>query len=98
MPNKIKPDKEKIILSYIIEYPTHGPRRIANELTQQEIKISEAGVYNILRKKQLNHRLDRFFYAQEKSDNPVITKRYLQEVAKSKLGHIKAYYPGYHIF
>jgi hypothetical protein len=27
MPNQIKPDKEKIILNYIIEYPTHGPRR-----------------------------------------------------------------------
>ena len=28
MPNQIKPDKEKIILNYIIEYPTHRPRRI----------------------------------------------------------------------
>lgn len=30
--NQIKPDKEQIILNYIIEYPTHGPRRIADEL------------------------------------------------------------------
>ena len=48
MPNQIKPDKEKIILNYIIEYPTHGPRRIANELNQQDITISEAGIYNVL--------------------------------------------------
>ena len=81
MPNQIKPDKEKIILNYIIEYPTHGPRRIANELNQQDITIIEAGIYNVLRRK-LNHRLDRLFYAQDKSDNPLVTERYLREVAK----------------
>ena len=63
MPNQIKKDKEKIILSYIIEYPTHGPRRIANELKQQGMTISDTGVYNVLCRKQLNHRLDRLFYA-----------------------------------
>jgi len=74
MPNQIKPDKEKIILNYIIEYPTHGPRRIANELRQQGNTVSETGVYNVLCRKQLNHRLDRLFYAQEHSDNPIITE------------------------
>jgi len=63
MPNQIKKDKEKIILSYIIEYPTHGPRRITNELKQQGMTISDTGVYNVLCRKQLNHRLDRLFYA-----------------------------------
>jgi len=52
-------------------------------------------VYNVLKRKQLNHRLDRLFYAQDKSDNPVVTKRYLREVAKKKPAHINAYYPGY---
>ncbi|MDD5014493.1 MAG: helix-turn-helix domain-containing protein, partial [Atribacterota bacterium] len=94
MPNQKKPDREKIILNYIIEYPTHGPRRIANELRQQG-NISETGIYHVLCRKQLNHRLDRLFYAQEKSDNPVITERYLREVEKRKEHHIKAYYPGY---
>ena len=78
MPNQIKKDKEKIILNYIIEYPTHGPRRIANELRQQNIIISDTGVYNVLCRKQLNHHLDRLFYAQERSDNPVVTERYLR--------------------
>ncbi len=95
MPNQIKKDKEKIILNYIIEYPPHGPRRIANELRQQEIAISETGVYKVLRRKQLNHRLDRLFYAQERSDNPIITERYIREKAKRKENHIKDYYPGY---
>ena len=95
MPNQIKKDKEKIILNYIIDYPTHGPRRIANELRQQGNTVSETGVYNVLCRKQLNHRLDRLFYSQDKSDNPVVTERYLREVAKRKENHIKAYYPGY---
>ena len=46
-------------------------------------------------RKQLNHRLDRLFYTQEQSDNPVVTERYLREVAKRKPAHINAYYPGY---
>jgi transposase len=98
MPNQIKPDKEQVILNYKIEYPTHGPKRIANELKQQGMKISDTGAYQVLYRKQLNHRLDRLFYAQEKSDNLVITERYLREVEKRKESHIKAYYPGYHIF
>jgi len=95
MPNQIKPDKEQIILNYIINYPTHGPRRIANELRQQGITLSETGIYHVLCRKQLNHRLFRLFYAQEKSDSPIVTERYLREIEKRKEKHIHAYYPGY---
>ena len=63
MPNQIKPDKEQIILNYIIDYPTHGPKRITNELKQQNIMISDTGVYKVLYRKQLNRRLERLFYA-----------------------------------
>ena len=98
MPNQIKPDKEQFIYNYIRDYPTHGPRRISNELKAQGITISETGIYNALRRNGLNHRLDRLFYAQEHSDNPIITERYLKEVEKKEGVHIKAYYPGYHIF
>ena len=41
MPNKIRPDVELIIYNYIRDYPTHGPRRISNELKAQGITISE---------------------------------------------------------
>ncbi len=53
MPNQIKPDKEKIILNYIINYPTHGPKRIANELKQQGIAISRYRSLQGLKKKKL---------------------------------------------
>ena len=45
MPNQIKPEYETIIYNYIIDYPTHGPRRIAYELKVQGILISKTGVY-----------------------------------------------------
>ncbi len=96
MPNKIRPDIELIIYNYIRDYPTHGPRRISNELKAQGITISETGIYNVLRRGGLNHRLDRLFYAQEHSlSPPIITERYLREVEKKEEAHIKAYYPGY---
>jgi len=95
MPNQIKPNFEAIILNYIINYPTHEPRRIVNELRQQKIAISETGIYHVLKRKGLNHRLNRLFYAQEKSNNPIVTERYLREVAKRKPAHINAYYPDY---
>ena len=95
MPNQLNKNKEKIILNYIIEYPTHGPRRIANELRQQGNTVSETGIYHVLCRKQLNRRLERLFYAQEKSDNPLITERYLREKTKGKENHIHAYYSGY---
>ena len=72
-----------------------GYRRISNELKAQGITISETGIYNVLRRGGLNHRLDRLFYAQEHSNNPIITERYLKEVEKRKEPHIEAYYPGY---
>lgn len=95
MPNRIKPEYETIIYNYIIDYPTHGPRRISHELKVQGITISETGVYHVLTRRGLNHRLIRLFYAQEHSDNPVITERYLREIEKKKETHIEAYYPGY---
>ena len=37
-------------------------------------------------------------FAQEKSNNPVITEKYIREIAKRQRTHISDYYPGYHIF
>ena len=76
-PNQIKKDKEQIILNYIINCFTHGPRRIANKLKQQEVVISDTGVYNILRRKSLNYHLvlTEFSMLKEESNNPVATKR-----------------------
>lgn len=62
MPNKIRPDKEKAILDYVVMYPGHGPERIANELKCKGIKISDCGVYNILKRHGLNRKLARILF------------------------------------
>jgi transposase len=64
MPNQIKPEYKTIIYNYITDYPTHGPRRISNELKAQGVIISETGVYNVLKRKGLNRLLARIFYVQ----------------------------------
>jgi hypothetical protein len=91
-------EKTTILYNYIRDYPTHGPRRISNELKAQGTLISETGIYHVLRRRGLNKRLDRLFYTQEHSDNPVITERYLREKAKKEETYIGAFHPGDHIF
>lgn len=79
VPNQIKPGKEQIICNYMLNYPRHGSERIANELVTQGTTISPYGVRNVLKRKILSRHLDRLFYAQKCSDNPVILKHHLRE-------------------
>jgi len=92
MPNKTKPDKENIILSYIVNYPSHGPKRIANELSAKGVMISDTGVYNVLKRNGLNKKIDRLFHMEKMLGHPVITENIIREASKSK--HIDADYPG----
>ena len=74
---QIKPDKEQMIYNYIIiDYPNHGPSRISNEIATQGINIKASGIYNVLRRKDLNHPLYILFYAQNKSDIFFIIERH----------------------
>lgn len=70
---------ETITYKYIVSYPTHGLKIISNELKTQGILFSETGIYNVLKRKRLNCRIDWLFYAQKYSNNPVLTERYTKE-------------------
>ena len=66
MLNKIKGEIEKEIPSFVREYPTYGPVRIANELkriTKGKISYSYGGIYNVLLRNNLNRKYDRMLYA-----------------------------------
>ena len=62
MPNQIGPHLEHRILAYSLAYPGQGPRRITAELRRPKwggIRVSEHGVWLVLRRFNLNTRAKR---------------------------------------
>lgn len=63
MPNQIGPHLEHRILAYSLAFPGQGPRRISAELARAKwggIRISEHGVWLVLKRFNLNTRSKRF--------------------------------------
>jgi transposase InsO family protein len=62
MPNQIGPHLEGRIIAFALGHPGYGPRRISAELAREKwggIKISEHGVWRVLRRVGLNTRAKR---------------------------------------
>ena len=62
MPNQIGPHLEQRILAFSLGHPGYGPRRISAELARRKwggIRISEHGVWRVLRRVGLNTRSKR---------------------------------------
>jgi transposase len=59
MPNEIGPHLEQRVIAFCLGHPGYGPRRIAAELRREKwggIRISEHGVWRVLRRVGLNTR------------------------------------------
>lgn len=96
MPNQIKKEVEREILDYVKEYPTYGPERIANELkriTDNRISYTGGGIYNVLKRNDLNRRFERLLYAEEHG-NGIFTDLLQKEVEKRKENRVETCYPG----
>ena len=62
MPNQIGPHLEQRVIAFCLAHPGYGPRRIAAELARAEwgaVRISEHGVWRVLRRYNLNTRAKR---------------------------------------
>jgi transposase InsO family protein len=62
MPNQIGPHLEERIVAFSLGHPGYGPRRISAELAREKwggIRISEHGVWRVLRRVGLNTRAKR---------------------------------------
>ena len=59
MSNSTRSDVVERITEFIKDYPTYGPDRIANELGGI---VCSATVYNILRRRGLNRKIDRLLF------------------------------------
>lgn len=68
MPNKISSEVENIILNLVINNPNDGPRRLLYNLKELDIDISEAGVYNVLKRNNLSTREKKEFNLQRKTN------------------------------
>lgn len=59
MPNRTPKPLEEEILAYIHEFPEDGPKRIYYEMKTRGYKISESGVYKVMRRKKLTKKEER---------------------------------------
>jgi len=93
MPNSTRSDIVEKIMDFIKIYPTYGPARIANQLGGI---VCSATVYNILKRRGLNRRLDRLL-ALENIPSALklgsVMQRKLSEA--NPLPRIESHYAGY---
>jgi transposase len=64
-PNKSALAVEQAVLDAIVSFPDYGPQSIAWLLEEQDLKISSSGVYNIIRRHELNHKPARKHYSRK---------------------------------
>lgn len=88
-PLSLSPDQKEKILEYIYDYPSHGPKRIADNLC---FDVSGKTVWKFLKKKNLNSRRKRRMWAHE-NGKPELTKKEIT-VLSSKHNHIESHNPG----
>jgi transposase InsO family protein len=58
-PNRVNEEIEKHILEYSLQFPTHGPVRVAQELALRGIQVSSGGIRGVWNRWNLNTRFDR---------------------------------------
>jgi hypothetical protein len=93
MPNATRSDVTDKILAFIKKYPTYGPARIANEIGNL---VCPATVYNILKRRNLNRRIDRLLALENipsELDIGYVMARRLDE--ERPLPQVKSHYTGY---
>lgn len=60
---------EEVVLFVVVKHPEYGPQRISWFLSDEGIIISTSGVYNILKKHQLNAKLNRVQFSKRKKSS-----------------------------
>jgi len=88
-PHGINWEQREKILSYVYDYPTYGPQKIAYEL---RAGISPTAVWNVLNRENLNTRRKRKHWV-EYQGKPILTKKEKQ-VLLAKNRHIESSAPG----
>ncbi|NJL24693.1 MAG: IS481 family transposase [Calothrix sp. SM1_5_4] len=100
--NRLSLEIEEKILAYSLEFPTHGQKRVCNELKKVGVHISDGGVrgvwsrHDLLRKKERLKRLEK--YASE--SGKILTEAQVVALENAKEekqahGEIETFHPGF---
>lgn len=100
--NRVAPEIEERVLSYSLEYPTHGQVRVSNELKKQGIILSAGGVRSIWLRHGLENRKLRLQRLEKWSaeEGNILTESQVNALEKAKeekeaYGEIETFHPGY---
>ena len=100
--NRVAPEIEERLLSYSLEFPTHGQARVSNELKKEGIILSPGGVRSIWLRHGLETiklRLNRLEKWATEEGN-ILTESQVQALEKAKeekeaYGEIETFHPGF---
>ena len=100
--NRVSPAIEERVLSYSLEYPTHGQARVANELKKDGIIVSPGGIRSIWLRHGLEKRGLRLKRLEKwaAEEGTILTENQVRalETAKEEKGEhgeIESYHPGF---
>jgi hypothetical protein len=100
--NRLSPEIEQMILDYSLEFPTHGQKRVCNELKKRGLVFSDGGVrgvwsrHDLLRKKERLKRLEKYAAETGKilTEAQVVALESAHE-EKQAHGEIETFHPGF---
>jgi transposase len=103
MPNKVAIETENRILTYVVQFPADGPKRIYYELKSEGLSIGESGIYNVLKRNSLTTKSNRLAFS--KREREVGLELYVAHERQSKHAkHLtnskivdKSIYPGHRV-
>lgn len=100
--NRLPEHVEAAIVSYAIEYPTHGQVRCSNELRKQDILVSPQGVRSVWLRHELQTKKLRLKALEAKvaAEGIILTEAQVQALEKCRdeavsCGEIETFHPGF---
>lgn len=99
-PNRVAPEVEAAILDRALEFPTHGPVRVANDLRLSGITVSSGGVRGVWSRHNLETRVKRLLRLEEAAQQNVVRlteaqiKLLEKHSANFRCRHIESSRPG----
>jgi transposase InsO family protein len=99
-PNRVSSEIEAQVLDYALQFPTHGPQRVANELRLTGVSVRPAGVRGVYLRNELDSRQKRLLRLERAAQQTtlVLTPEQIAILERHsvdfRLRHVEASRPG----